>query len=151
MGMKLSYGKTIDWGHVSNRVIMRIFEPTREEVTREWGKLRNKKLHNLHSSLYVSKVIILRSLDSTVGTATGYGLDGLGVEVRVLVGTGFFSSPSRPDRFWCPPSLLTNEYQGSLFPGVKRPRREAHHSPPTSAEVKNTWIYTSNTPYVFMA
>jgi hypothetical protein len=25
------------------------------------------------------------------------------------------------------------------------------HSPPTSAEVKNTWIYTSTPPYVFMA
>jgi hypothetical protein len=25
--------------------------------------------------------------------------------------------------------------------GVKQPGREADHSPPTSAEVKNTWIY----------
>jgi hypothetical protein len=24
------------------------------------------------------------------------------------------------------------------------------HSPPASAEVKNTWIYTSTPPYVFM-
>jgi hypothetical protein len=32
-----------------------------------------------------------------------------------------------------------------------RPRREADHSPPTSAEVKNAWIYTSTPPYVFMA
>jgi hypothetical protein len=35
--------------------------------------------------------------------------------------------------------------------GVKRPGREADHSPPTSAEVKKTWIYTSTPPYVFMA
>jgi hypothetical protein len=34
---------------------------------------------------------------------------------------------------------------------VKRPGREADHSPPTSAEVKNTWIYTSTPPYAFMA
>jgi hypothetical protein len=27
-------------------------------------------------------------------------------------------------------------------PGVTRPGREADHSPPTSAEVKKTWIYT---------
>jgi hypothetical protein len=41
---------------------------------------------------------------------------------------------------------------GGLFPrGVKRPGRESDHSPPTSAEVKNTWIYTSTPPYVFMA
>jgi hypothetical protein len=41
--------------------------------------------------------------------------------------------------------------EGVIFPGVKRPRREADHSPPTSAGVKNTWIYTSTPPYVFMA
>jgi hypothetical protein len=40
---------------------------------------------------------------------------------------------------------------GTLSPGVKRPGREAYHSPPTSAEVKKTWIYTSTPPYVFMA
>jgi hypothetical protein len=27
--------------------------------------------------------------------------------------------------------------------------READHSPPTSAEVKKTWIYTSTPPYAF--
>jgi hypothetical protein len=37
------------------------------------------------------------------------------------------------------------------FQGVKRPGREADHSPPTSAEVKKMWIYTSTTPYAFMA
>jgi hypothetical protein len=30
---------------------------------------------------------------------------------------------------------------GALSPGVKRPEREADHSPPTSADIKNTWIY----------
>jgi hypothetical protein len=39
----------------------------------------------------------------------------------------------------------------SLFPGVKRPRREAERSPPSSAEVKKTWSYTFTPPYVFMA
>jgi hypothetical protein len=29
--------------------------------------------------------------------------------------------------------------------------RKAGHSPPTSAEVKKMWIYTSTLPYVFMA
>jgi hypothetical protein len=35
--------------------------------------------------------------------------------------------------------------------GVKRPGREADHSPQASAEVKHMWIYTSTTPYAFMA
>jgi hypothetical protein len=30
--------------------------------------------------------------------------------------------------------------------GVKRPGREVYHSPPTSAEVKNGWSYTSLLP-----
>jgi len=30
--------------------------------------------------------------------------------------------------------------------GLKRPRREAYHSPPSSAEVKNAWSYTSTLP-----
>jgi hypothetical protein len=37
------------------------------------------------------------------------------------------------------------------FPGVKRPGREADHSPPSSAEVKNTWSCISTPKYVFMA
>jgi hypothetical protein len=36
-------------------------------------------------------------------------------------------------------------------PGVKQPGRKADHLPPTSAEVKKTWIYTSNPPYALMA
>jgi len=31
-------------------------------------------------------------------------------------------------------------------PGVKQPGREADHSPPSSAEVKNVWSYTSTPP-----
>jgi hypothetical protein len=35
---------------------------------------------------------------------------------------------------------------GVLSPEVKRPELEDDHSPPSSAEVKNTWSYTS-TPH----
>jgi hypothetical protein len=35
---------------------------------------------------------------------------------------------------------------GSLFSGVKQPGSEVDHSPPTTAEAKNTWIYTSTLP-----
>jgi hypothetical protein len=37
------------------------------------------------------------------------------------------------------------------FPGDKAAVDEADHLPPTIIEVKNTWIYTSTSPYVFMA
>jgi len=40
---------------------------------------------------------------------------------------------------------------GFLSPGLKRPRRKADHSPPSGAEIKNAWRYTSTAQYVFMA
>jgi len=40
---------------------------------------------------------------------------------------------------------------GLSSPGLKRPGREADYSPPSSAEVKNAWSYTSILQYVFMA
>jgi hypothetical protein len=30
--------------------------------------------------------------------------------------------------------------------GVKRPGREADHPPPSNADVKNAWLYTSTPP-----
>jgi hypothetical protein len=33
----------------------------------------------------------------------------------------------------------------ALSPGVKRPGREADHSPASSIEFKNTWCYTTTT------
>jgi len=35
-----------------------------------------------------------------------------------------------------------NGYRG-LLSGVKRPERAANHSPPSTAEVKDAWSYTS--------
>jgi hypothetical protein len=37
------------------------------------------------------------------------------------------------------------------FLEVKRPGLEADHSPPATAKFKSTWIYTSTSPYIFMA
>jgi hypothetical protein len=43
------------------------------------------------------------------------------------------------------------QWEPGLFPwGVKRPGREADHSPPSSAKVKNVWSYTSIPPLLFM-
>jgi len=35
---------------------------------------------------------------------------------------------------------------GALTPWTKRPGHEADYSPPSSAEVKNAWNYTSTPP-----
>jgi hypothetical protein len=54
------------------------------------------------------------------------------------------------DRYWGTLSVLSSVYQRHFLGGVKRPGREANESPETSVDVKNTWIYISNPPYVFM-
>jgi hypothetical protein len=81
----------------------------------------------------------------------GYGLDDrvLGFDSRLGLGIFLFTTASRtalgpthPPIQWVPAVL-------SL--GVKRPGREADHSTPSSAEVKNAWSYTSTPPYVFVA
>jgi hypothetical protein len=48
-----------------------------------------------------------------------------------------FSYLQRSDRFWGPPSLLSNGYRGALSTGVKDQKRETDHSLASSAEVKN--------------
>ena len=67
---------------------------------------------------------------SVVGIATGYGLDGPGIQSPC--GEIFRTFPDRP---WGPPSPLYNGYW--VFPGgEERPGRDADPSPPSSAVVK---------------
>jgi len=54
-----------------------------------------------------------------------------------------------PDRPWGPPRLLFSAYQEVPSLGVKRPGREADHSHPSTAEVKNAWSHTSTQPVCF--
>ena len=64
-----------------------------------------------------------------VGIATGYALDGPGIESRW--GEIFRTCPDRP---WSPPSLLYNVYR--VFPwGKVRPRRDPDHLPHSIAAV----------------
>jgi hypothetical protein len=104
--------------------------------------------------IYLSEVLhgAHRSRDSVVDIATGYGLDDRGVGVRIPVGTRVFSSPRSPDRFWGstqPPIQWL--LGGVLSSGLMRPGREADISPPAGGEIKKIWIYTSTSPYEFMA
>jgi hypothetical protein len=89
-----------------------------------------------------------RSRESVVGIVNSYGLDDRGVRVRVAVESRIFSllrvvqtgsgvhPTSQPPIQWI---------TGALSPGVKRLGHEADHTPPTSAEVRKMWIYTSTT------
>jgi hypothetical protein len=108
--------------------------------------------YKLQSSLLCSFLqlpVTSKSRDSSVGIALGYRLDDRGSRVRLPAGAGNFSLHHRVQNGsgahpapWVP---------GALSLGVKRPGREADHSPPSSAKVKNTWSYTSTPQYVFMA
>jgi hypothetical protein len=67
---------------------------------------------------------------SSVGAATGYGLDGLRAGVYVLVGARLSRpglGPTQPPIQWV---LM------ALSPGVKRPGHETDHLPPSSVVVK---------------
>jgi hypothetical protein len=88
--------------------------------------------------------------DSSVCIALGYGLDVRGPRVRFTADGNFLFTtasttalgPTQPPIQWVP---------GALSVKVKRPGREADHSPPSSAEVTNAWSYTSTPEYVFIA
>jgi hypothetical protein len=85
--------------------------------------MANKCLAFKHGKLLTS------SPGSSVGIATGYGLEGPGINPGG--GENFRTCPDRP---WGPPSLLYNGYP--VFPrGRMRPGRDADLSPPSSAEV----------------
>jgi hypothetical protein len=82
---------------------------------------------------------------SVVGMATGYGLNGPGIDFRL---GARFSAPVQ-DRPWGPPSLLYNWYR--VFPrGKERPGRDADPSPSSSAvgrERVEVYIYSPYGPY----
>jgi hypothetical protein len=70
-------------------------------------------------------------------------------ESRQGLGIFLFTTASRPALGPIQPPIQW--VPGADSHGVKRPGREAHHSPPSSAEIKNVWSYTSTPQYTFMA
>jgi hypothetical protein len=81
----------------------------------------------------------MRSRDSVVSIETGYRMNN---EFSLLhvVQTGSGVHPAS-----YPMGI------GSFSSKVKRPGREADHSPPATTKVKKMWIYTSTPSYAFMA
>jgi hypothetical protein len=95
---------------------------------------------------YYYYLLLLLSRGSSVGIALGYGLDDRGSRVRFSAGAGnfSFSTASRKALGLTQPPIQWEP--GALSLGLRRPGREANHSPPSSAEVKNAWSYTSTPP-----
>jgi hypothetical protein len=68
----------------------------------------------------------------------------IGGESRQGLGIFFFTTASRPALG--PTQSRIQWVPGGPFLGVKRPGREADHSLPSNADVKNAWSYTSTPP-----
>jgi hypothetical protein len=65
-------------------------------------------------------------------------------------GSRFFSFP-KPRPALGPIHLPTERVPRAAYPGVKWWKRDANHSPPSSAEIKNEWRHTATLHYVVMA
>jgi len=85
-----------------------------------------------------------RSRDSSVSIVTRLQAGIPGFDSWLGQGILLLATTSRPVLGTTQPPIQW--VQGALSPGVKRSRREADHSPPPSAELKNTWSYTSTPP-----
>jgi hypothetical protein len=104
------------------------------------GKSKNSHI----SPIYLFNIIF--TSDSSVGIALGYGLDDWNSTVRFTAGAGNFSlhhcvqngSGAHPASY-------------PMSTGGKAAGVWSYHSHPSSAEVKNTWNYTSTPQYIFMS
>jgi hypothetical protein len=68
----------------------------------------------------------------------------IGVRVRQELGIFLFATVSRPTLG--PTQTPIQSVLGTLTLGIKRPGREADHSPRSGTEVKDAWNYTSTPP-----
>ena len=94
------------------------------------GPLKDQVSHPHKTISKITVLIVWRGRDSSVGIATGYGLDSPGIESRW--GGARFSAPVQTGPEAHPASYTMGT--GS-FPGVKRTGRGVDHPPPSSAEV----------------
>ena len=88
------------------------------------------------------------ALDSTVGIATRYGLEGPGIESLLGVGGARFSASVQPGPVAHPASYTM--CIGS-FPEVKRPERGVDHPPHLAPRLKKVYSYTSTPLWAFVA
>jgi hypothetical protein len=108
-------------------------------------------VHDAHQKVRIFRDITVPNVsrDSAVSIATDYGVDGGGVGVRVPVRSEFSLLHIVQTDSGAQPASYPMGTRGS-FPEGKVAGHEAYHSPPTSAEVKKMWIYTSTPPHCLM-
>jgi hypothetical protein len=76
--------------------------------------------------------------------ATGWTTGVPGFDFRWRLGIFLFATASRPVLGPTQPPI---KWVSGIFPRVvKRPGHEGDHSPPSSADVENTWSYASTPP-----
>jgi hypothetical protein len=101
------------------------------------------------TSTSVSKTCKYRRVKYFFSIMLGYGLDSQGLRVTFLVGAGNFSLHHHVQNgSWDHPASYPMGTRDS-FPGGKVVGREADHSPPSSAEVKECvelYLHSPNTP-----
>jgi hypothetical protein len=91
--------------------------------------------NSIFSFLLFSFFFLPWSRDSSVGIALGYGLDDRGSRVRFRRGLGIFLFTTASRTALGPTQPPIQGVPGALSLGLKRPGREADHSPLSSAEV----------------
>jgi hypothetical protein len=106
-------------------------------------------LLNFHNTSPPDKILDFSSHNYLNFVSLGYGLDDRGFESRQELEILLFTTVSRPALGSIQPPIQW--IPGALSLGLKRPGREADHSLPSSAEVKNSWSYASTPQYAFMA
>jgi hypothetical protein len=96
-----------------------------------------------HLFLFIS----YQETDVQLFSISWYSLGDTIVDFYIDMGIFFFATASEPALGPAQPPIQWVLVTLSL--GVKRPGREADHSPPSSAEVKNAWSYTPTSPVCF--
>jgi hypothetical protein len=102
----------------------------------------------LHTHYYILLHYIFKSRDSSVQITTRLRAGRSGFDSRQGLGILLFTTASRPALRSTRPPIQS--VPGDVSTGIKRPGREAFHSP-CSADVKNAWSYTSTSQYFFVA
>jgi hypothetical protein len=135
--------------HLKNQLPKRLHQIT--DTAERNVRIVNKKLSQTITELELGQFPIVRNThhwqEPVQSWATDWTIGVLGFDSRQGLGIFLFITASRPALG--PTQTPIQWAPGVLSLGVKRPGREANHSPPSSAEVKEwvgLYLHSPNTP-----